>query len=115
MVSKINLFTIMEENIKIEFIPRDTLKSDYDWANISFGDERVGKARCKILGDTLIIYSINIFPEYEGRGFGKTFVEHAKQNFSKIIADRVRFNAIGFWEKLGFVDNKDGNWVYERK
>jgi len=115
MVSKIHRFLIMNQNIRIEFIPRDAQKSNYDWANISYDDIRVGKARCQISDDTLIIYSINIFPEYEGRGFGKTFVEYAKNHFSKIIADRVRFSAIGFWEKLGFIDNKDGNWIYERK
>jgi GNAT superfamily N-acetyltransferase len=105
----------MRSEVTIEFVPKDLQKSEYDWVNIAMSGERVGKARCKIDGDTLIIYSINIFPEFEGRGFGKAFVEFAKLNFKRIIADRVRFSAIGFWEKLGFVDNKDGNWIYERK
>lgn len=99
----------------IEFMPKESLHTDYDWANITVEDSRVGKARCKIEGDKLIIYSINIFPEYEGNGYGKNFVEQAKQKFNKIIADRVRFTAIGFWQKLGFFDNNDGNWLYERK
>lgn len=105
----------MENELTIEFVPKELQKSEYDWANISFEGTRVGKARCKIEDDTLIIYSINIFPEFEGRGFGKAFVEFAKKKFDRIIADRVRFTAIGFWEKLGFIDNKDGNWIYERK
>lgn len=105
----------MESNLIITFLERTSLHSDYDWANIDFGSSRVGKARCLIDGRTLVIYSINIFPEYEGHGYGKAFVEEAKNKFDKIIADRVRFNAVGFWDKIGFVDNNDGNWVYERK
>lgn len=113
MDSKINV--IMSENVEIEFIPKDLQKSEYDWANIAWNGIRVGKARCKICDETLIIYSINIFPEFEGRGFGKAFVEFAKSKYKRIIADRVRFTAIGFWEKLGFVNNNDGNWIYEQR
>lgn len=101
------------DGLLIEFQDRDSLHSEYDWANISFGNTRVGKARCKIDGDTLIIYSVNIYPEYSGHGYGTSFVEEAKTKFRRIIADRVRFTAIGFWDKVGFKDNNDGNWVYE--
>ncbi len=102
------------ENLLIEFIERDTQHSDYDWANITYCDERVGKARCLINKETLTIYSINIFPEYEGHGYGREFVEFSKFNFNRIIADRVRYSAIGFWERCGFVDNNDGNWIWIR-
>lgn len=105
----------MKNSVVIEFMSKEAANSEYDWANISVGDHRVGKARCKIKGNTLVIFSINIFPEFEGNGYGKTFVEQAKQQFDKIIADRVRFTAIGFWQKLDFIDSNDGNWVYERK
>lgn len=90
------------------------IHSEFDWANIQVGRDRVGKARCLIDGDCLTIFSINIFPEYAGNGYGKLFVEQSKTKFSKIIADRVRFSVVGFWEKVGFKDNKDGNWIYER-
>lgn len=102
----------MQDLPKIDFIEKKAQHSDYNWANIDLNGERVGKARCLIDGDTLIIYSINIFPEFEGHGFGKFFVEESKKQFSVIIADRVRHTAVGFWEKLGFEDNHDGNYVY---
>lgn len=105
----------MNDQIIIEFQSKELIHSEYDWANISFGNNRVGKARCRIDDRTLTIYSINIFPEFEGKGYGKIFVEEAKVKFDKIIADRVRFTAVGFWEKVGFYDNHDGNWVYDRK
>lgn len=31
-----------------------------------------------------------------------------------IVADRVRFAARGFWQKLGFIDRGDGNWEFRR-
>ena len=31
-----------------------------------------------------------------------------------LIADRVRFTAREFWEKMGFTANAEGNWEYRR-
>lgn len=104
----------MEEKPLVEFIPRDEQQSEYDWANITLNEERVGKARCKITGNQLTIFSINIYPEYEGHGYGRYFVEIGKEQFDSIIADRVRFKAIGFWEKLGFRKMGNGNYIYEK-
>ncbi len=102
------------ENLFIEFIKKKIQQSDYDWANISFNNERVGKARCSIDDTVLIVYSINIFPEYAGHGYGKEFVDYSKLHFNTIVADRVRYTAIGFWERCGFVDNNDGNWIWTK-
>lgn len=104
----------MDSNIVIAFIAKSDQKSEYDWANISYNNERVGKARCKISGNKLIIYSINVFPEFEGHGFGKAFVERAKEHYDEIVADRVRSTAIGFWEKVGFVKKNESEWVYNK-
>jgi len=106
---------IMPKELNIKFTPRDVQHSEYDWANIFHGDDLVGKARCLLAGRTMTIFSINIFQEFEGHGYGKQFVVSAKKSFDTIIADRVRFTAIGFWEKVGFVNNNDGNWVYKKK
>ena len=105
----------MEKKLTIDFLSHEKQSSDYDWANINIGDDRAGKARCKIDGKTLIIYSINIFSEFEGNGYGKAVVEEGKKQFDIIVADRVRFSAIGFWEKVGFIKSNDGNWVYRKK
>ncbi len=104
----------MQDSLKIEFIDRKAQISDYDWANISLGNERVGKARCLIQENTLIIYSINIYPEFQGRHYGAEFVERAKQRYDILIADRVRFNAIGFWEKMGFEKYDKDNYIYRK-
>ena len=100
--------------MKIEFVPRDKQRSEYDWADISNGDQRVGKARCRIESNTLIIFSINIYPEWERQGYGRDFANHCKHHFQVVVADRVRPSAIGFWETMGFRDNHDGTWIYRK-
>jgi len=101
--------------ISIEFPSKEQQHSQYDWADISSGRDRVGKARCKKQKSTLIIYSINIYPEWEGHGYGREFVDYCKSHFQVIVADRVRHSAIGFWEEMGFRDHHDGTWIYRKK
>jgi len=107
--------------VSIEFLSKEQQHSQYDWADISSKGVRVGKARCQQNvqtgqeNPTLIICSINIYPEWEGHGYGREFVNDCKSHFEIVIADRVRPDAIGFWEALGFCDNKDGNWIYRKK
>lgn len=102
------------KNLTIEFIPKNTQHSDYDWANITLGEDRVGKVRCKIEGTKITIHSINVYPEYEGHGYGKAFVNYCKEHFDIVVADRVRFTAIGFWEKTGFHPIEGGNYEYRK-
>ena len=103
------------KKLRIIFIPREKQKSKFDWADIEFDNCRVGKARCLIKNNDLTIYSIIIYPEFQGNGYGKEFVEVAKLQYDKIIADRVRFTAIGFWGKVGFIlDKETDNWIYHK-
>jgi N-acetylglutamate synthase-like GNAT family acetyltransferase len=101
--------------IFIQFKTRKEQHSQYDWADLSNSGTRIGKARCKIENNTIIIHTITIYPEYEGQGYGREFVEYCKSHFEMIVADRVRHSAIGFWENMGFSDNNDGNWVYDNR
>jgi GNAT superfamily N-acetyltransferase len=97
----------------ITFIPREQQKSEYDWVNLIFNDSNVGKARCLINGYNFTVFSINIYPEHKGKGFGKAFIEVVKNKYKIITADRVRNMAIGFWENVGFVkDGESGNWIF---
>jgi len=101
------------EGLSIVFIPREKQKSEYDWSDIEYNNIRVGKSRCLINGDEFTIFTITIYPEYQGNGYGSAFVENAKNNYKVIIADSVRPNAIVFWEKQGFVkEGESGNWIF---
>lgn len=102
-------------NITIEFIPKEIQHSEYNWADISIGDQRVGKVRTQIDENTIVIYSINIYPEWAGHGYGKSFVDYCKEHYNKIVADRVRPSAIGFWEKVGFTNGNDGTWRFTKE
>ena len=86
--------------------------SRYTWVNLEVGGERIGKARLCVLGDTLIINSIVIYPGFEGRGYGRGVVERFKERYRVIIADRVRKEACGFWERMGFESDGEGNYVW---
>ena len=86
--------------------------SDYDWFNVRCGHRRIGKVRTRVLEDCLTIYSMTIFPEYQGHGYGEAVVDRFKACFDIIVADRVRPAARGFWEHEGFSSDGDGNYVY---
>jgi hypothetical protein len=105
----------MPEKLTFKLLARDQERTDFDWMNIDRGTARVGKVRALIDGSSLTIYSINIFPEFEGRGYVKETIEMFKRTFDTIIADRVRNTASGFWAKMGFVDSSGGNYVYHKK
>lgn len=100
--------------LTITFVPKKQQHSQYDWADIVNESDRVGKSRCLIQNDTIYIYSLNIYPEWEGRGYGREFVEYCKGHYQIVIANRVRYNAIGFWETMGFCNDNNGNWSYRR-
>lgn len=100
--------------ITIQFNSHEEQNSQYDWADISIGEVRVGKARCMIDASTITIHTINIYSEWEGQGYGREFVDYCKDHYRVVIADRVRPVSIGFWETMGFKDNNDGCWVYHR-
>ena len=104
----------MQDKLTFNLLSREP-NASYDWMNIDCGNTRVGKVRGIIDAKTLTISSINIFPEFEGQGYGKMTVDMFKESFDTIVADRVRYTAIGFWVKMGFLDNKDGNYVYYKK
>ena len=87
--------------------------SSYFWVNIELGGNRIGKLRIKKIYRKTIIKNLNIFPEFERRGFAKQVLDFFKENAREIIADRVRGTARGFWGKMDFTDmgNGDYRWV----
>jgi len=102
----------MDKELTFKLIPREQQLSDYDWMNIDLGATRVGKVRGCVEDKSVTICSINIFPEFERHGYAKATIEMFKEHFDTIIADRVRYTAVGFWDKMGFSDTGDGNWVF---
>jgi GNAT superfamily N-acetyltransferase len=98
-----------------EFIitPRDSLEG-YDRIDIDLPEARIGNVRCRFLGEKVIVYSIQVFPEFQRRGYATATIDMLKRRCTIIIADRVRFTARGFWEKMGFKPLPDGNWEYRK-
>ena len=104
----------MPDTLTITHAPRDQQHSDYDWINIDRGPSRIGKVRSKVAGEMLTIYSINVFPEFQRHGYATQIIELFKESFDTIIADRVRPSAKGFWTRMGFVDNQNDNYIWQR-
>lgn len=102
----------MDQELTFKLIPREQQHSDYDWMSIDRGKARIGKVRGIIDGHNLTICSINIFPEFEKHGYAKATIDMFKEHFDTIIADRVRYTAIGFWNKMAFTNKGDGSWVF---
>jgi len=104
----------MPTGLSFDLVPREESHSAYEWMNIELGPVRVGKVRGLIDGQKLTICTINVFPEYERRGYARAAIEKFKNEFCPIVADRVRPTAIGFWERMGFVSSGDGGYIWEK-
>jgi hypothetical protein len=104
----------MPEKLNFSLLSRNRKASRFNWINIDRGNFRVGKMRTEVRKNELIIYSINIFPDFEGHGYARKTIELLKGSFDLIIADRVRPKAIGFWKKMGFIFEKEGVYAYRK-
>jgi len=89
--------------------------SDYSWINIEVNNRRIGKARMYGLRKNLRINSITIFPEFERSGYAQSVINIFKEQYEMILADRVRNTAKGFWEKMGFVSDFSGNYIWRKE
>jgi len=111
----------MPEQLTFQLVTRQQQQSNYDRLNIDREGVRVGKVRGLIEGSALLgggvltICSVTIFPEFERRGYARKTVDMFKRSFDTIIADRVRYKAIGFWEKMEFGADGKGNYVWHRR
>ena len=95
--------------LELSIIPRDALEG-YDRIIIERGKVRVGNVRCRFMGEKVVVYSIQVFPEFQGNGYGSAAINMLKKRYSVIVADRVSFTAQGFWRKMNFNELPDGNW-----
>jgi len=103
----------MTQQLNLVITPRDTL-AGYDRIDIDRADVRVGNVRCRFSIEKVIVYSIQVFPEFQGHDYATVTIDMLKARFEIIVADRVRFTARDFWAKMGFVELDNGNWEYRR-
>jgi GNAT superfamily N-acetyltransferase len=95
--------------------PRAAELGDYDWFDIERAGTQVGKTRCRIEPDRFTVFSIMVYPEYEGHGYARAVIDHFKREYPLIIADRVRFTARAFWIKVGFAPETIDRYVWRRE
>ncbi|WP_106497720.1 N-acetyltransferase [Lentibacillus sp. Marseille-P4043] len=51
--------------------------------------------------DYLVLWKLEVLPDYRGNNYGKALVEFAK-SYNLPIKTNPRINSQGFWEKMGF-------------
>jgi ribosomal protein S18 acetylase RimI-like enzyme len=110
-VWEIALDLLTTQALKYTFTLREE-PDGFDRVDIDLPQVRVGNIRCWLGDDTATIFSIQIFPEYQRNGYGRDAVNMLKNRYTVLIADRVRFTARSFWEKMGFKPRDDGNWEF---
>lgn len=103
----------MKQLPQLTITPREAL-AGYDRIDIDLPEVRVGNVRCRFMGEKVIVYSIQIYPEFQGNDYATVVIEMLKARFPVLVADRVRFTARSFWEKMLFTALPDGNWEYRR-
>jgi len=94
--------------------PRRADLGEYDWFDIELAGTQVGKSRCRIETGQFTVFSIMIYPEFEGQGIARAVIDHFKGQHAIVIADRVRFTARAFWLKVGFVPETIDRYVWHR-
>ena len=94
--------------------PRSVDLGDYDWFDIEQDGTQVGKSRCRIEAGQFTVFSIMVYPEFEGHGYARAVIDHFKHSHPMVIADRVRFTARAFWVKVGFVPETIDRYVWRR-
>ena len=104
----------IRQGLELTLLPRRSEIGSYDWFNLEYNGVQVGKSRCRIDFDKLIVYSIMIYPEFEKQGYARAVIEYFQREHALIIADRVRYTARDFWSKLGFVPETEDSYVWRR-
>ncbi|MBN2003894.1 MAG: GNAT family N-acetyltransferase [Anaerolineae bacterium] len=89
-----------------------TKVSQYLWINLDLEGRRLGKARVDVNGDCLTIYSLVVYPEFQNQGYARQAVNAFQAAYRAIVADCVRPEARDFWQKLGFIADQSGNYVW---
>ncbi|MEI6873653.1 MAG: GNAT family N-acetyltransferase [Spirochaetota bacterium] len=106
--------TLIGRNLLLKRLPRSKDLGDYDWFDIEESCDQVGKARCRIEGSAITICSINIYPEYQRKGYARAVIDHFKHKYLRIVADRVRYTARDFWMEMGFSEENVGDFTWHR-
>lgn len=100
----------MLEDLQDNLVDND---SDSPFYGIYFGDKLVARMSLYQIDEKfdryfyppqkyLELFKLEVLPDYQGKGYGKTLVEFAK-TFNQPIKTNPRVRSAEFWEKMGFI------------
>ena len=87
---------------KISVTKIDEAETNDTWLEARIQDEVVARLRYEKRERTTIIKFVTVRPDFKGRGIARSLVDSFKDNSDIIVAKGVRYNARGFWAKVGF-------------
>ncbi len=86
----------------LEFIFEYEQGSTEEWIEVTLDKEVVARAKVRRATDRIVVKFLTVHEKYERRGIGRSLVDHLRQEVSEILAKGVKYQARGFWIKLGF-------------
>ena len=69
--------------------PRETL-AGYEHIDIDLPEVRVGSCRCRYMAEKVVIYSIQVFPEFQGHGYGAAAIDMDNRGLGRIAVAHMR-------------------------
>ncbi len=82
-----------------------------EWIELEIGGETIARANILREGRRVTVKFITVHPSHERQGVAGSILAELKKNHSEIVAQGVKYQARGFWEKCGFQRmGKTKNW-----
>lgn len=95
---------------KISVTKIDEAETNDIWLEARIQDKVVARLRYEKRDRTTIIKFVTVRPEFKGRGIARSLVDSFKDNSDIIVAKGVRYDARGFWVKVGFTSAEKNYW-----
>jgi N-acetylglutamate synthase-like GNAT family acetyltransferase len=87
---------------KISVTKTNETETNDIWLEARIQGKVVARLRYEKRERTTIIKFVTVRPDFKGRGIARSLVDSFKDDSDIIVAKGVRYNARGFWAKVGF-------------
>lgn len=108
------MLKIAHEELTIVY--KEEKDSEKEWVEIEQQGETIARVNILRKKSIVIIKFLTVHPKYERQGVASYIVNLFKRNHKEIVAQGVKYKAIGFWSKLGFSKDECGkNYKWSRR
>ena len=101
---------------KMYMVIKPEKDTDKEWFEAEIEGQTVARINVLREAESIVIKFITVRTEYERSGVARHLVNMLKRWYGTIIAQGVKYNARGFWEKCGFHRIEDTkNYIWSRE